>query len=107
MAKKENHIDFITQRDEDDLRSVLKTVYGQRFISRLLISCGVHKAPIALESKELTYLRIGMQQIGNAVLQEVMRLKPEVYAVMAKMNQEDEDARSREHEQQRADADND
>ena len=106
MAKKENHIDFITQRDEDDLRSVLKTVYGQRFISRLLISCGVHKAPIALESKELTYLRIGMQQIGNAVLQEVMRLKPEVYAVMAKMNQEDEDARSRE-QQQRADNDND
>ena len=107
MAKKENHIDFITQRDEDDLRSVLKTVYGQRFISRLLISCGVHKAPIALESNELTYLRIGMQQIGNAVLQEVMRIKPEVYAVMAKMNQEDEDARAREYEQQRADADND
>lgn len=106
MAKKEHYIDFITQRDEDDIRSVLKTSYGQRFISRLLISCGVHKAPLALESNELTYIRIGMQQIGNAVLQEVMRIKPEVYAVMAKMNQEDEDARAREHEQ-RADADAD
>jgi hypothetical protein len=104
VLKDTSHAQFITHRDEEDLRSLLKTVYGQRFISRLLISCGVHKAPIALESKELTYIRIGMQQIGNAILQEVMRIKPEVYATMAKMNREDEDAREREYEQ-RADAD--
>ena len=104
MAKEQSHIDFITRRDEDDLRSVLKTSYGQRFVSRLLISCGVHKVPLALESKELTYLKIGMQSIGNGLLQEVMRIKPEVYAIMAKMNQEDEDARQRECE---SDRDND
>lgn len=98
MAKEQSHIDFITRRDEDDLRSVLKTSYGQRFVSRLLISCGVHKVPLALESKELTYLKIGMQSIGNGLLQEVMRIKPEVYAIMAKMSQEDEDARQLEFE---------
>jgi hypothetical protein len=105
MTAKGSHIDFIARRDEDDLRSVLKTVYGQRFISRLLISCGVHKTPIALESEKLTYMRLGMQQIGNGLLQEVMRIKPEVYATMVKLDQEDEDARAREHEQ--LDDDND
>ena len=103
MQDQNTHADFITRRDEDDLRSILKTTYGQRFVSRVLISCGVHKAPVALESEKLTYMYIGMQQIGNALLKEVIRIKPEVYALMCKLNQEDEDARRNELGQQHGD----
>lgn len=103
MQEQNTHADFITRRDEDDLRSILKTTYGQRFVSRVLISCGVHKAPIALENDKLTYMYIGMQQVGNALLKEVMRIKPEVYALMCKLNQEDEDARRNELDQQHGD----
>ena len=95
--------EFIARRDEDDLRTILKTVPGQRFISRILISCGVHRTPLALESDKLTHIKIGMQTIGNGLLQEVMRIKPDVYQTMVKMEQEDEDARRAEHEQSRSD----
>jgi len=106
MADEKSYIDYITKRDEEDLRSVLKSSYGQRFVSRLLISCGVHKAPVAIESEKLTYIKIGMQSIGNGLLQEVMRIKPEVYALMTKMNQEDEDARRTDNNQRAANRDN-
>ena len=91
--------EFIARRDDEDLRSVLKTAYGQRFISRLLISCGVHEMRINFENNNLTYFNAGTRSIGNALLKEVMRIRPEVYALMAKMDQEDEDARRNEHDE--------
>jgi hypothetical protein len=95
--------EFIARRDDEDLRSVLKTAYGQRFISRMLLSCGVHEMRINFENDNLTYFNAGTRSIGNALLKEVMRIKPEVYALMAKMDMEDEDARKAEHEQDRED----
>ncbi len=95
--------EFIAKRDDDDLRSVLKTSYGQRFMSRLLLSCGVHRTPMFADSVRITDFNLGKQSIGNAILQEVMRIKPEVYPIMAKMDQEDEDARRNEREQHRDD----
>lgn len=90
--------DFIAIRDDEDLRSVLKETWGQRFISRILISCGVGQTPYSPDEK-LTYMQLGKQSIGNALLDEVKRIKPEVLTIMAKMEREDEDARKLESEQ--------
>lgn len=90
--------EFIAIRDDEDLRSVLKETWGQRFVSRVLISCGVGETPLAADDK-MTYLKLGKQSIGNALLSEVKRIKPEVLTIMAKMEREDEDARKLEAEQ--------
>src|ERR1035437_4197059 len=91
--------EFVAKRDEDDLRSILKTVYGKRFISRLLISTGVTRTGVDFDNANLTYFNAGMRSIGNALMNEVIRINPEAYNDMRKMDKEDEDARRTEHEQ--------
>ena len=91
--------EFIAKRDEDDLRSILKHVYGRRFISRLLISSGVNRTGVDFDNANLTYFNAGMRSIGNALMNEVIRINPDAYNDMRKMDKEDEDARRNEHDQ--------
>ncbi len=94
-----SHAEFLTKRDEDDLRSILKTTYGRRFISRLLLSCGVTVTGVNFENSNMTYFNAGMRSIGNAMLNEVLRLNPDAYTDMRRMDKEDEDARRLDAEQ--------
>jgi hypothetical protein len=98
-----NTAEFIAKRDEDDLRSILKTIYGKRFISRLLISTGVNRTGVDFDNALLTYFNAGMRSIGNALMNEVIRINPEAYNDMRKMDKEDEDARKSEREQDKED----
>lgn len=101
MAKprSQSMAEFIRMRDEEDLRSILKETWGKRFISRLLLSCGVHQTPVDFINTNQMYFLNGKQSIGNALLTEVMRINPDAYRDMTKMDKEDEDARRLESEQ--------
>ena len=102
---KKTFAEFIIKRDEDDLRSILKTVYGKRFISRILVSCGVHITGAVFENVNLTYFNLGKRSIGTALLNETIRINPEAYQDILKMDKEDEDARRAEREQRADDND--
>lgn len=88
----------IRKRDEEDLRSILKTVYGRRFIWRMLKQCHIGELPWVQDSPDATAFNCGQINIGNILLKDVVRIKPEAYLEMMKQQKEDDDVRKRIYE---------
>ena len=83
----------IADRDEEDIRSLLKTVYGKRFVHKILRSCYIFHSPFVAGETDSTSLNIGKQEIGRSLLAQVLDVRPESYNEMLKMEKEDESGR--------------
>lgn len=83
----------IRKRDEEDLRSILKTVYGKRFITRLLSKCHIWEQPWVQDSPDATAFNCGQINVGNQLLKEVLEVRPEAYLEMTKTVKEEDDVR--------------
>lgn len=86
----EQYLERMAARDRDDLRSILNTAHGRRFIWRLLSKCGIHQLGVVMDSINATYFNAGMRNIGNTLLAQVLEVKPEAYLEMTKMAKGDE-----------------
>jgi hypothetical protein len=83
----------ITDRDEEDLRSLLKTVYGKRFIYRIFKKCYIFGMPFVAGEPDTTAFNLGKQDVGKSLLAQVLDVRPEAYNEMLKMEKEDENGR--------------
>lgn len=82
------------KRDEEDIRSLLKTPYGKRFIHRIIFkTCQVFENPFAGEDTNTTAFSLGQQNTGKILLAQVLEIKPDALIEMNKMDKEDGDAR--------------
>jgi len=68
--------------DDNDLRFILASPQGQRFVWKLLQSCGVFKSSFTGSSE--TFFLEGQRNIGLKLISEVMRVDPESYLKMHK-----------------------
>jgi hypothetical protein len=89
----EQYNERIRKRNEEDIRSLLKTTYGKRFIHSILTRCFIFHSPFVGGEPDSTALNIGKQEIGRALLAQVLEVRPEAYIEMTKMQKEDENER--------------
>lgn len=62
-----------------DLKSVLKTPQGRRFIWRLWEKCGIYRNPFTPNANQTGY-NSGRMSIGQEVLRDVMQANVSVFA---------------------------
>jgi len=86
----EQYNERIRKRDEEDIRSILKTEYGKRFIWKLLGICGTFHQSIVMGSPDASAFNEGRRSIGNTLLAQVLEVRPESYIEMSKMAKGDE-----------------
>lgn len=67
-------------RELDDLRFILSTDQGRRFVWRVLSRCGVFK--ISFTGSSQTFFNEGERSIGLYLLNEVMDADPDSYVKM-------------------------
>lgn len=75
-------------RDRDDLKQILDTKAGRRFIWRKLQECGFFRSSFTGNSE--TFFREGMRNMGLKLMAEVNEACPEAYVLMLKESQEDD-----------------
>ena len=83
----------IRNRDIEDLRTILKQPYGRRFVWRWLERAGVFHQSFIQGEPDSTAFNEGRRSLGNALLSEVLEIRPESYMEMMKMKQEDDNVR--------------
>lgn len=71
-------------KELDEIRCVLSTPQGKRFVWRYLEKCGVFKTSFTGSSE--TFFLEGRRDIGLALLAEVCESSPEAYLEMLKAN---------------------
>ena len=89
-------------QEVEDLRSILKTVYGKRFVWKWLGAAGIFRQSFIAGSADSTAFNEGRRSIGNALLAEVLEVRPDSYSEMVKYAKEEEDVRKALQETQEA-----
>jgi len=74
-------------RDANDVREVMNSVRGRRFIWNKLAFCGLYKTSYAGEHE--IFYNEGMRNIGLKILADVSEACPEAYLLMQKENREE------------------
>ena len=74
----------------NDVRHVLSSVQGRRFVWRILDMAGVYRS--SFTGNSTTFFNEGARNIGLRVLSDVMDAKPEAFLIM---QQEDKKRRER------------
>lgn len=74
------------QRDQErkDLRAVMKTAEGRRFIWKMLGDAGVFRSSFVAGSSDATAFNEGARNYGLALLGDIMNDAPEKYLTMQK-----------------------
>ena len=67
-------IRFGRDQELDDIRAVVSTVAGRRFVSRLLRRCGVSQS--VWEPSAAIHRNAGIQEVGHFILGEVVAADP-------------------------------
>lgn len=75
---------FKQDSDDNDLRFLLSTDQGRRFIWGMLEKCGVFKSSFTGSSE--TFFLEGQRNIGLKLMSDIMRVDPESYLKMIKSN---------------------
>ena len=76
--------------DEEDLRTILKTKWGRRFVWRLLSRCNIFSQSFVMGDPMATAFNEGRRSIGNTLLQQVTAINPESYLQMVKAARKEE-----------------
>ncbi len=74
-------------KDDNDLRFLLSSDQGRRFIWRILELCGIYKSSFTGSSE--TFFLEGQRNIGLKLISEVLRVDPESYLKMIKHSKGD------------------
>jgi len=81
---------FRRDREANDMRSLLATIEGRRFLWRLMEKCGVYRESFTGSSE--TFFLEGKRSIGLFVIAEIIDAEPDAYLLMLKENRKgDED----------------
>ena len=64
----------------EDVKAILKTKEGRRFVWKILEACGVYRS--SMTGNSLTFFNEGKRDIGLQVLADVMDANPEAFLVM-------------------------
>lgn len=80
-------VKLLEDQKENDLRYVLASDQGKRFIWGLLEACGIFKSSFTGSSE--TYFLEGQRNIGLKLLADVMKTDPEAYIKMYKSGKKD------------------
>jgi len=80
---------FRREREVNDIRSMLGTTEGRRFLWRLMEKCGVYRESFTGSSE--TFFLEGKRSIGLFVIAEIMDAEPEAYLLMIKENRKGDD----------------
>lgn len=81
---------FRRDREANDMRSLLATIEGRRFLWRLMEKCGVYRESFTGSSE--TFFLEGKRSIGLFVIAEIIDAEPDAYLLMIKENRKgDED----------------
>lgn len=68
---------FEERRNRDDLKKILATPEGQRYIIRLVTRCGIWRAEYEGNGSR-AYFDAGIRRVGTEVAREVAAIKPEL-----------------------------
>lgn len=83
MSEKKSEQKLKQEREQElnDLRVLLNTPEGKRFIWRYISKCGVFKT--SFTGNSTTFYLEGARNIGLSLLAEVMEARPEAYLEMS------------------------
>jgi hypothetical protein len=73
---------LVIEQQQEDIRWLMSSSQGRRFMHRLLDTCGVYRTSFTGNSE--TYFREGMRNIGLILLADVHSLSPEDFVKMLK-----------------------
>ena len=91
MTEGKSFNERMAERDTEDLRTILKSVWGRRFVWRVMAICGVFSQSFVPDNSEATAFNEGRRSIGNTLLRQVIEINPESYLQMVKANRKDEE----------------
>lgn len=77
------------ERELNDLRSVLNTIEGRRFLWRILEFCGLYKTSFTGSSE--TFFLEGQRNVGIKLITEIIETEPEAYLLMMKEHRKGEE----------------
>jgi len=80
VKKRKKKIDILREQDNEDLRNVLLSPGGRRFIWKLLEECGVYK--ISFTGNSHTFFNEGKRQIGLRLIEDIFNAAPNAYTEM-------------------------
>lgn len=78
---------MLQQTEIEDVRFIIKTPQGRRFIWRVLSTCGMYSQS-AVDSGSWTYFNEGRRSVGLKLLDKILMADPESYLAMIKENKE-------------------
>lgn len=85
LSSREDVVQYMRQRELDDLRMVAKTEQGRRMLWKIMAEAGIFKNPFTGNSQ--TFYNCGLMKIGQTVLRDLMELDPDLFAQMQRENQ--------------------
>lgn len=85
VEKAKSEENRIENRSREDLKAVVSTVNGRRFIWKYLDLCGIYKTTFTGGSE--TFFLEGKRAVGLTLLKDVIDASPETFIVMQKENQ--------------------
>ena len=65
---------------DEDLRAIMATPAGRRFLMRLMKQAGLHSEPFVPGQGDSTGYNCGRASVGRALLEECMRVDAALYA---------------------------
>jgi len=79
---------FFEDQKLDDIKEVLSTEAGRRFVWRMLDFCGVFKSSLADE--HMIYFNEGIRNVGLRLLEDITLVGLDAYMLILKENQEND-----------------
>ncbi|MEQ5110215.1 hypothetical protein [Providencia vermicola] len=77
------------EREDDDLKQVMSTEYGRRFVWKILSASGVFHSSFSSDPYS-TYFKEGARNRGLELFNSVLSVCPDLYLVMAEEDKEQE-----------------
>ncbi|SUC42068.1 Bbp19 family protein [Providencia stuartii] len=77
------------EREDDDLKQVMSTEYGRRFVWKILSASGVFHSSFSSDPYS-TYFKEGARNRGLELFNSVLSVCPDLYLVMAEEAKEQE-----------------
>lgn len=71
-------------QEQNDLRGILATPSGRRFIWKHLSECGTFHTSFTGEQTNLTHFKLGQQNIGFYLLSQIHQADPDAYSLMCR-----------------------
>jgi hypothetical protein len=82
VKKAENRLINGREQEMEDVRFVLSTPSGRRFLWRWLEICGIYKT--SMTGNSTTFFNEGMRSVGLSLLADIVEAQPDAYLNMQK-----------------------